>query len=592
MNSLDTDVATLPSVESELASATRYFGMRKYEAVEAACRRALHLRSDSATALLMLAEAAIHRGEPAEAVTSVRFALAIEPTNAIAHFTLGRALHLIGDARAAADSYRKAVSLRSSFALAHNNLALALCDLRDYEEAIAAGQAAIRLAPDNADANATVGWAFFKIRKLPEAEAALRAALSLNPNHYKAINALGGTLHMLGQSEEAASCFRRAVELEPNAVSGWQGLGSILISFGHFEEAEKCYLRVLDIAPDCGEAYSGLAICSKQIPAEFHLERMGDILGNAELPLGQRMSAGFALGKKLDDKGQYDDAFAAYQQANKLALELARLNRSIYDPGRHREEVDGLIEVFTERFFQNSVNSRNHSELPVFVVGLYRSGTTLTEQILSSHRDIFGAGELLDVIHLASEILPDLSGISSLSSQVLEREAGRHISFLSKKSSGSLRVVDKRPENIFLLGLIALLFPGARVINCHRDPRDNVLSCYFHSNQADLLGCASRYIQTERLADHWRRTLPLKMLDVQYEALVSDIEGQARRMISFLGLEWDPTCLSFFETERSVQTPSMWQVRQPIYASSVGRWKKYERHLQPILPMLVGRIEG
>jgi hypothetical protein len=234
------------------------------------------------------------------------------------------------------------------------------------------------------------------------------------------------------------------------------------------------------------------------------------------------------------------------------------------------------------------------SELPVFVVGMPRSGTTLVEQICASHSRVFGAGELGDIIRLDGILnRPDVACSTEKLHETAQRLAKEHIIKLYGQAKGALRVVDKMPDNILLVGLIARLFPRARIIWCSRDNRDIALSCYFQmfAPEAqhfsyDLADCGHRARLVGRLARHWMTLLPSRMIEVNYEALVDDLEGQSRRLIEFLGLDWESACMDFHRTERPVVTVSYWQVRQPLYQSSMGRWRNYEKHLGPLFAAL------
>lgn len=232
----------------------------------------------------------------------------------------------------------------------------------------------------------------------------------------------------------------------------------------------------------------------------------------------------------------------------------------------------------------------NSSELPVFIVGMPRSGTSLVEQIAASHSRVFGAGEIRDIGALAAETAP---AIAAKDRALIRQRADAHIERLRALGDDALRVTDKLPDNLFQLGVIATLFPGARVIFCRRDPRDLCLSCYFQKFAAgqllfsyDLADCAKRLIETERLAAHWARVLPLRRHEIRYEDIIADLEGESRRFIDFLGLAWEPGCLDFHRTKRVVATASAWQVRQPLYDRSIGRWRNYRRHLKPLLDTL------
>jgi hypothetical protein len=223
-----------------------------------------------------------------------------------------------------------------------------------------------------------------------------------------------------------------------------------------------------------------------------------------------------------------------------------------------------------------------------------RSGTSLVEQIAASHSRVFGAGELTNIGEASAEL-----GDTPWTQAAVRRVADAHLERLRALGGGADRVIDKLPDNIFMLGVIATLYPGARIIFCRRDPRDIGLSCFFQKFSAglltfsyDLADCGKRIRETERIAAHWHRVLPLRYLDIQYESLVADLAGESRRLIEFLGLAWEPACLDFHRTERTVRTASAWQVRQPLYSRSVGRWRHYERHLGLLLEELAGLKNG
>jgi hypothetical protein len=209
---------------------------------------------------------------------------------------------------------------------------------------------------------------------------------------------------------------------------------------------------------------------------------------------------------------------------------------------------------------------------------------------------VHGAGELPHIHRILSRLAKRPRDALAWRREAVAEAAAKHLGELQALGGAALRVVDKHPENVFAVGLIATLFPRARIVSCHRDPRDNVLSRFFQRFQTqmafatDVADCGRRYLETERMAAHWPRVLPGAVLDLQYEELVGDLEGQARRLIDFLGLAWDPACLAFYESERAVNTPSAWSVRQPIYSSSVGRWRHYARHLGPLLAVLGDRV--
>jgi hypothetical protein len=315
------------------------------------------------------------------------------------------------------------------------------------------------------------------------------------------------------------------------------------------------------------------------------------------------VDAGFALGKLLDEAERFDEAFAAYAHANTLFRKDRAAAGEQYDAAKMRRTVDWIIECFTPAFFAERRGWGNLSELPVFIVGMPRSGTTLVEQIAASHPAVYGAGELRDVEKLSVGLADrnDRAAGWQWDAASTAAAANAHVERLRSLAGdggrgNAIRVTDKMPGNLLHLGLIACLFPKARVIVCRREPRDNCLSCFFqhfarkdpHLYSYDLVDCGREYIEMDRLVDHWTGSPPLKMLELRYEELVADQEAQSRRLIDFLGLPWDPACLAFHRTKRTIVTASVWQVRQPIYARSVGRWRHYQSHLGPLLDVLAG----
>ena len=447
---------------------------------------------------------------------------------------------------------------------------------------------AIKADPGDGASYITAGAALFLLQRVPEAETVLRRAVELAPEDPMSHNWLGRVVEYLGRSEEAIEHHRRALALDPGCATSWWHSGLAFKNLGRFAEAAERFERVIALDPDFGEAHRDLADCRRLEQPAGDIEKMAAILDNATLPTSHRIAAGFGLGKSLDDAGRYAEAFAAYAAANRLTRAKAEAAGKGFRIEALRRYVDALIATFSPAFFDSCPTSGVATEAPVFVVGLYRSGTTLTEQILSSHPAVHGAGELFELTHANRRLLPQPALAAALDRDILRREALLYLDGLAGKTGDAARIVDKYPDNIFLLGLIAMLFPAARVIHCRRDIRDTVLSCYFQrfddvmSYTTDLIDCALRYQETERLAAHWRQALPLPILEVSYEALVADLEAESRRMIAFLGLDWDPACLKFHETQRTITTASAWQARQPIYRRSVGRWRHYAAQLEAL----------
>ncbi len=312
---------------------------------------------------------------------------------------------------------------------------------------------------------------------------------------------------------------------------------------------------------------------------------------------GDRSLLHFGMAQVLDALGDYAQAAEHLARGNALQLSEWRRHGEQYDPAAYDSLVTRLIEVCSPAFFQRVRGFGLESELPVFVVGLPRSGTTLVEQVLASHPQVFGAGETPlardSLAALGGEGLAPVEGLCRLDREAASRIAARHLEKLRARSPAALRIVDKMPENYLYLGLLAALFPRAKLIHCRRDLRDVALSCWMTHFQEvswanDQEHIASRFSGYQRIMEHWHNVLPTPLLEVDYEETVVDLEGVARKLVSWCGLEWEPRCLEFHRLKRPVTTASALQVRQPIYGTSVGRWKHYE----PALRSLFARLES
>jgi tetratricopeptide (TPR) repeat protein len=596
-------------------------GLRRAEALY---RKALQKDPNDPNALHLLGVIAYQCGEVGMALRLIERALPALPMVPDVHLNYGNALREAGRLAEAVASYRRALALKPDYGMAHNNLAAALNQQEEFPAGLASSEQAIALIPEFFGAYVNRADALMGLGRFAEAEGPLRRALDLTADRAQTHRDLGWVLVKLGCCEEAVACLeqaialdpddstthfalgttrylrkdlpgseaelRRAVALAPRYTAAWHELGTVLRSSGRFEEALRCFRRVLDLDPDWPEGYRSLAVTGQQAD-EPQLRRLAAALKNPGRSVSDRISAGFALGMLLDNAERCDEAFPCFAEANALHRQQQAAAGERFDIDALRRQMDDLIELATPDFFSAAASWGNPSQAPVFIVGMPRSGTSLVEQIAASHSRVFGAGEL----HALGEIWEMLSAhnrgrpVEKWDAAFARRLADRHVGSLQALGNGAVRVIDKMPDNIFFLWLIAALFPSSRIILCRRDLRDVCLSCYFHHFTEghlyayELRDCAVRALEIDRLATHWSRMLPLEILAIDYEKLVSDLEGESRRLIEFLGLEWEPACLDFHRTERPVLTASAWQVRQPLHQRSIGRWRRYERHLRPLL---------
>ena len=462
---------------------------------------------------------------------------------------------------------------------------------------------------------------------LAQAEAAYREALRLDPDLGEAHQYLGNLLGLLGRNDEAVVSYRQALHIKPHSIPAHINLANTLANQGRFGEAQEVYRSALQYDPDNRKAILGIAHtyerqgkareAFEQLQPYLHPEKvdadaamifaalcrplqrcdeavalMEGLLARQDPPLNDmaRSTLYFRLGRLRDTNDEYDLAFHSYKCANDI-----KAGQWKFDTQAHIRHVDALISTFSKTFLDTAPRATLGSQRPVFIVGMPRSGTTLVEQILGSHPAVFAGGELEDMTRIALDLPALLGGgtpypqcVTHLTPSHCNRLAQRYLDRLTALSPTATRVTDKMPDNFLRLGLIAMLFPEARIIHCLRDPLDTCLSCYFQnfgpplSFSYELPALAIYYRQYRRLMDHWRTVLQLPLLEIRYEELVADQERITRAMVDFCGLEWDDRCLRFHESERVAGTASYAQVRQPLYSRSVGRWRHYARHLTPL----------
>jgi tetratricopeptide (TPR) repeat protein len=482
------------------------------------------------------------------------------------------------------ECYQELLKSKPRHLLARNNLGVALWKLGRYHEAVEQFRRATGIQSTYADAQFNLGSLLRLTGQVAESELPLRRALKLSPKHVEAQAGLGMTLLLLGRLREGRECYEKVLKSVPGHTAAMVGLGKIASLEGRFDAAEALFRQVLAIDQQVPSAWAGLVDIRRVTAAD------GEWLKNAERvaahglePLDQADLL-FAIGKYCDDTGDVERAFRSYKRAN----ELQKATAERYDPAARERLVDDAIRVFTREAFARVSGSRSQSVKPVFVVGMMRSGTSLVEQIIAAHPDAYGAGELPfwnDAAHRHESVVRNRIPPE----QIRKKLAAGYLTTLDGHSPGALRVVDKSNYNSDHLGLIHAVFPQARIVYVRRDPIDTCLSCYFnqfssaHNFKLDLADLAHYYREHRRLAAHWRAVLPAQtLLEVPYAELVEDQAGWTRKILEFLGLEWDERCLEFHTATRPALTASFWQVRQKIYNRSVGRWRRYERFIGPL----------
>jgi len=552
--------------------------------------RAAQLKPDDPVVHGYLAKIFTKRGEWDDALAAYGRVVKLKPDAAEAHYEIGNILGQRGQLNEAVAAFSQAIQIKPDIAMAHFGLGHVYRTAGRLDQAMACYGNALRLKPDLLEAHAGMAIVHAMAHRFEEAMTCHSRTLQLRPDSALGHEVLGWIMLCKNDAAAAVEHFHRAVTVDPNLLSGWDSLGLAMLFQGRFEDAAECFRHILAIQPDNVTAHKNLVNASRRT-SDREIAPLLNILSQPNLSVDDRATAELALATALDDAGRFDEAFPHAALANQLVKRQRASLGERFDPSGFHAHIDRLIEIFTPGFFEQRRGWGDPSELPVFVVGMPRSGTTLVQQIAGSHPQVYGAGELNNIFNLADRLVQ--TDAPRWSPDSIKDAALQHLAFLANLNSEASRIIDKMPGNVLYLGLISVLFPRARVVLCRRDSRDTCLSCFFVSLPPainlfsyDLADCGLYHREINRLMAHWLRVLPLPMLEVSYEQVVQDLEGQSRRLIDFLGLPWHPACLEFYRAKTTVLTSSVWQVRQPIYQGSVGRWRRYEKHLQPLFEAL------
>jgi tetratricopeptide (TPR) repeat protein len=558
-------------------------------------RRAVAIDPNLAEARSNLGQLLLERHQPHEALDHLRTAVRLRPNLAEARNNLGNALRETGRLAEARQSYAEALRINPTLAMTYNNMGQALQEENALDDALAWYQRALQLDPKSARIHTNAASLLAEQEKDDDALAVYRRALELDATYAEAHCGLGGVRHEQGHFEQAQTHYREALRHKPDLPAAHCALGTVREELGDFKDAESCWRTALQHDSRLAGAYSALATLLRSKLPDDDLVAMRKLLADPDLHDGRRSALHFGLAQVLDARGAYEEAAESLRQANALAQAMAQKRGQGYDPAAHAGFVGRMMAVCSPAFFERTRGIGVDSDRPIFIVGLPRSGTTLTEQVLASHSQVFGAGELRlgrdDFGALSPQEDQALEALTRLDLSTARRIGEQHLEQLRQLNAERPRVADKMPDNYLYLGLLATLFPKAKFIHCRRDLRDVAVSCWMTNFRSirwanDPGHIAARFEEYRRLMDHWRRVLPVSVLEVDYEETVADLEGVARRLVDWCGLEWEPGCLAFHQGKRPVRTASVSQVRQPLYTRSVARWKHYEKALRSLFDAL------
>ncbi len=482
------------------------------------------------------------------------------PRDARVNFALAMAARDAGDDHRRLELLKKAAQVAKKKGIVFEELSRAYAAFNETEESIAAARKAVSLEPDNPDMHAALGTAYHHGDRLKMAEQCFQRALSLQPDHIATLTARGELQLSLGETAEAEASFRKAIASSNGDVS---------------------------------DAFVPLSQLSGRVRDPEDLPRIEELIADDSMRRKRELGRlHFAAGAMWDDASDYAKAYEHFDKGHDLLYPE-------YDVEEYRARIEAMKDFFTPEFFEERRDMGSDSDKPVFIVGMPRSGTTLTEQIINRHPMATGVGELSFFSQISQGMRfghgrpgDFIDNVRALTERDLRRTARKYLAHLEKLAPRSPRVADKMPHNFERLWLLALLYPNASFIHCTREPVDCCVSIY-----SKALNTAHRYNRSQTtlgqyyriyrdLMEHWKKVLPVTIHEQSYEAMIADQEGQSRELIAHIGLEWDEACLEFYKGERQVRTFSKDQVRRPIYSDSVKRWKRYEPHIGPLLDAL------
>ncbi len=478
---------------------------------------------------------------------------------AIALYNQGRELEQSGKLVAAEQIYKKAISAQPDFVEAYNNLGNTLVDMN----------------------------------KLLDARRVYRKAVNLEPDHPMLLSNMGNVLQLQGENDKAIKWLNKALAVDPDYADAYNNLGHALSDQGEIDQAVSAFQKSIRLNPENAIAYRDLAKNKKFLSADDDLISMENFYRRKDISSEQKMHLGFGLGKTYEDIGEYEKSFECILEANRL--KRASIN---FDFAKEQDLFMHIKQVFSAEFMGKYANTGFPDISPIFILGMPRSGTSLVEQILASHHDVYGAGELT--------YIPDLFKNTSLSKQALSfphvvsgwnskkilKTGQGYVAGLRKYSELTKCVTNKLPHNFLYIGLIKLILPNAKIIHCNREPMDTCFSIFKnffshgHEYAYNLDELGRYYRLYEELMRHWAEVLPDAFYNLNYENLVSNQESGTRQLLDYCDLPWDINCLAFHKTKRNVKTASNAQVRQPIYDSSVKLWKRFEYQLEPLAKAL------
>jgi tetratricopeptide (TPR) repeat protein len=587
------------SAEAQSNLGIAYYDARDYLKAKKCQRAALKLSPEMPQALNNLGSILRQEKDREGAIRYFRKALQYAPNHLESINNLGAILTEDERPDEAVGVLLRAIKLKPDYAEAHCNIGCAFLALENLEKAQVGFNQALKFRPDYAEAHEGLAKVYREQHDLDATEREAKLALEIAPDRAEAHCLMGNIYTEKGFPDLALEEFEKALTLDNNLIGTYLGKGQLLMQQGKLDESEANFRKAIEL--DKGGIAGRLSLAQLRKTKEDD-ENVKSLLQAAEqldtMPEPKAMSLHFALGKVYDDNKEYDLAFPHFLEGCRL-----KRKRMPYDVQENNQAIADIMGFFSKEKLESLRGAGDPSDLPIFVLGMPRSGTTLTETIIASHPDVYGAGELPDLMNMANNPsgIPGQKypmSLHGLTKDDMAALGARYVDGLRSRNPEARRITDKMPANFFAVGLIHLILPNAKIVHVNRNPLDTCLSCFsrmFNTGQNhtyNLTELGLYYRNYARLMDHWRKVLPEgAFYDLQYEQLVTDNETQARHLIEFCGLEWNDACLESHKNKRSIRTASVTQVREPVYTSSVERWRRYDKFLGPLKDALGDLIQ-
>jgi tetratricopeptide (TPR) repeat protein len=590
------------NIDKEIQSVIEHCQTGNLEQAEYICKKVLEEHPDNVDALHFLGIICYQRGHHDRAIRNIKKALEIDPEFADAYNNLGNIFQEKKQLDEAICCYEAALRIDPNQAKTHYNLGIALQDEGRIDEAIDCYRKALELDLRKPGIYNNLGLALKDKGRVDEAIICYQRALEIDPDFAEAFYNLGSALNEQYHLDEAVACFQKAIRLNPNYAEAYNNMGNIFVIQGKLTEGIHCFRKALELKPTYAKALFNL-VGNRELNYDDSEElfKVAKELIKRRMPEEDLIHAYFAMGKLCGNLHMFKESFEYYRLGN--ALKRAHIEFNIES---HVEYLSRIKQTLSADFIAHRKSWGSNSRMPIFIFGMPRSGTSLVEQILASHPDIYGGGELqffnqinqkLTSIFKINKPYPEcLNFIDDVIAHEIAELYLRETGELAAASGKYSRITDKNPFNFYHIGLTALLFPEASFVHCRRHPLDTCISIYFHNFlygnyfAYDLSELGRYYLEYLKLMEHWRKVLPIRIFELRYEEIVQQQEKVSRKLLEFCGVTWDPACLSFYKKDRPVYTASNWQVRQPIYTTSCGRWQNYEQFLDPLKKLLADFI--